>query len=82
MAEEAEWEIVKIVGTTEEATIVVGFLQSSGIESEAESLHSSEFPADMPEVLKATLASLVSHEDQELAQRAIYHLYQLVTRCG
>ena len=32
MAEEAEWEIVKIVGTTEEATIVVGFLQSSGID--------------------------------------------------
>ena len=41
----------------------------------------SEFPADMPEVLKATLTSLVSHEDQEVAQRAIYHLYQLVTRC-
>jgi hypothetical protein len=42
-----EWEIVKIVGTTEEATIVVGFLQSSGIDAEAESLHSSEFPADI-----------------------------------
>jgi hypothetical protein len=45
-----EWEIVKIVGTTEEATIVVGFLQSSGIDSEAESLHSSEFPADIGEL--------------------------------
>jgi len=41
----------------------------------------SEFPADMPEVLKTTLTSLVSHENQELAQRAIYHLYQVVTRC-
>ena len=42
-----EWEIVKIVGTTEEATIVVGFLQSSGIDSEAESLRASEFPTDI-----------------------------------
>lgn len=45
-----DWEIVKIVGTTEEATIVVGFLQGSGIEAEAESLHSSEFPADLGEL--------------------------------
>src|ERR1700712_889925 len=45
-----EWEIVKIVGTTEEATIVVGFLQSSGIDSEAESLHASEFPTDIGEL--------------------------------
>jgi hypothetical protein len=50
MAEEAEWEIVKIVGTTEEATIVVGFLQSSGIDAEAESLHASEFPTDIGEL--------------------------------
>jgi|SRR3954451_7938395 hypothetical protein len=42
-----EWEIVKIVGTEEEATVVVGFLQSSGIDAEAESLHASEFPADI-----------------------------------
>lgn len=45
-----DWEIVKIVGTPEEATIVVGFLESSGIEAEAESLHSSEFPADLGEL--------------------------------
>lgn len=45
-----EWEIVKIVGTEEEATIVVGFLQSSGIESEAESLRASEFPTDIGEL--------------------------------
>jgi hypothetical protein len=50
MAEEAEWEIVKIVGTTEEATIVVGFLQSSGIDAEAESLHASEFPTEIGEL--------------------------------
>jgi DNA repair exonuclease SbcCD nuclease subunit len=41
-----------------------------------------EFPAELPEVLKATLTSLASHENQEVAQRAIYHLYRLVTRCG
>ena len=45
MADE-EWEVVKIVGTDEEATVVVGFLQSSGIEAMAESLHASEFPTD------------------------------------
>jgi hypothetical protein len=51
MAEEpAEWEIVKVVGTPEEATIVVGFLNSSGIAAEAESLHVSEFPADLGEL--------------------------------
>jgi len=41
MAEAEEWEIVKIVGSEEEATVVVGFLQSSGIEAEAESLFAS-----------------------------------------
>jgi hypothetical protein len=41
-----DWEIVKIVGTEEEATVVTGFLQSSGIEAVAESLHASEFPTD------------------------------------
>src|SRR6266852_8847209 len=48
MAEEpGEWKTIKVVGTTEEATIVVGFLQSSGIEAEAESLHVSELPTDL-----------------------------------
>lgn len=51
MAEEpVEWEIVKVVGTPEEAAIAVGFLNSSGIEAEAESLHVSEFPADLGEL--------------------------------
>ena len=45
-AEPEEWEIVKVVGTPEEATIVVGFLNSSGVEAEAESLHVSELPTD------------------------------------
>ena len=50
-----EWEIVKIVGTEEEATIVVGFLQSSGIESELESLRASEFPADIGELANVNI---------------------------
>jgi hypothetical protein len=48
MAEEpVNWEIVKVVGTPEEATIVVGFLNSSGIDAEPESLHVSELPTDL-----------------------------------
>jgi len=50
-----EWEIVKIVGTEEEATVVVGFLQSSGIDAEAESLHASEFPADLGELANVNI---------------------------
>jgi hypothetical protein len=48
MAEEpVNWEIVKVVGSPEEATIVVGFLNSSGIDAEAESLHVSELPTEL-----------------------------------
>ncbi len=46
MAEGEEWEIVKIVGTEEEATIVVGFLNSCDIPAEVESLLATELPAD------------------------------------
>lgn len=38
---------VKIVGTEEEAAVVVGFLQANGMDAGFESLHSSEFPADV-----------------------------------
>jgi hypothetical protein len=61
-----EWEIIKIVGTEEEATIVVGFLQSSGIESEAESLRASEFPADIGDL--ATINIRVPAERAEEAR--------------
>ena len=75
MAEEpVEWEIIKVVGTTEEATIVVGFLQGSGIDAEAESLHVSELPTDLgdlseirirvpPEQAEDARALLDSRED-------------------
>ncbi|HEV2851925.1 MAG TPA: hypothetical protein VHC97_03885 [Thermoanaerobaculia bacterium] len=50
-----DWEIVKIVGTEEEATVVVGFLQSSGIEAVAESLHASEFPTDFGDLANVNI---------------------------
>jgi hypothetical protein len=50
-----EWEIVKIVGTEEEATVVVGFLRSSGIDAEAESLHASEFPTDLGDLANVNI---------------------------
>ncbi len=67
MAEDPEeWEVVKIVGTPEEATLIVGFLESSGIEAEAESLHASEFPTDLGE-----LAEIRIRVPPEQAQEAI-----------
>jgi hypothetical protein len=50
-----DWEIIKIVSTEEEANIVVGFLQSSGIEAEAESLAASEFPIDFGELAEVRI---------------------------
>ncbi len=50
-----DWEIVKIVGTEEEATVVVGFLQSSGIESVVESLHASEFPTEVGDLANVNI---------------------------
>jgi hypothetical protein len=42
-----DWVAARIVGSDEEATLVVGFLNSNGIEAQVESLHSSEFPAEI-----------------------------------
>jgi len=48
MSSEGEaWEVVKTVGTEEEATFVVGFLQNSGIPAQMESLYVSEMPVDI-----------------------------------
>ena len=56
MAEDPEdWEVVKIVGTEEEANIVVGFLQSSGFEAVAESLFASEFPTDFGDLAEVRI---------------------------
>jgi hypothetical protein len=42
-----DWVIVKVVGTEEEATVVLGFLENCGIPAEVESLHASEFPTEV-----------------------------------
>lgn len=42
-----DWVIVKVVGSEEEANVVMGFLENCGIDSEVESLYASEFPADV-----------------------------------
>lgn len=42
-----EWQIVRTFGTEEEATVVVGFLRSSGIPAQVDSLHVSELPFDI-----------------------------------
>ena len=62
-----EWEIVKIVGTEEEATIVVGFLQSSGIESEVESLRASEFPTDIGDLANVNIRVPAERADEARA---------------
>jgi len=51
MAEEAEdWVIVKVVGSEEEAAVVLGFLENCEIPAEVESLHASEFPTEVGEL--------------------------------
>lgn len=45
-----EFDVVKIVGTEEEAAVVVGFLRENGIEAAEESLHSSELQVDVGEL--------------------------------
>jgi hypothetical protein len=45
--DEREWQVAKVVESNEEATFVVGFLNSSGIPAEAESLHVEELPVNL-----------------------------------
>jgi hypothetical protein len=42
-----DYDVVKIVGTEEEAAVEVGFLRESGIEAAVESLRASELPFDV-----------------------------------
>jgi hypothetical protein len=68
MAEDREdWDVVKIVGTEEEANIVVGFLQSSGIEAVAESLFASEFPADFGDLAQVRIRVPAEQADEATA---------------
>ena len=45
--EEPGWEVAKVVESNEEATLVVGFLESNGIPAEIESLHVDELPVNV-----------------------------------
>ena len=67
----AAWQAAKIVGTEEEASLVVGFLNSNGIEAQVESLHASEFPTDfghLGEVHVMVPAEQLAEAQQLLAQ--------------
>lgn len=44
--ESTGWEVIKIVGTEEEANLLIGFLNNSGIPAEINSLLPTEFPVD------------------------------------
>jgi hypothetical protein len=50
-----DWSIVKVVGSEEEATVVVGFLENSGIPAEVESLLSSEFPTEIGDLAEVRI---------------------------
>jgi hypothetical protein len=43
----ADWEILEIVGTEEEAELICGFLNNQGVPCQVESAHSHEFPVNV-----------------------------------
>lgn len=45
--DEGEWGTARIVESNEEAIVVAGFLKSSGIPAEVESLHVEELPVNL-----------------------------------
>jgi hypothetical protein len=46
-AAEQEWQVAKVVESKEEAVVIAGFLNSSGIPAEIESLHVDELPVNL-----------------------------------
>jgi len=61
------WRVVRTVGTEEEATVAVGFLNSSGIPAEVESLHISELPVDFGDMSQVRIRVPVERADEALA---------------
>ena len=43
----ADWEILDVVGTEEEAELICGYLQNQGVPCQMESAHSHEFPVNV-----------------------------------
>lgn len=62
-----DWVIVKVVGTEEEATVVLGFLENCGIDAEVESLHSSEFPTEVGDLADVRIRVPADRADEASA---------------
>jgi hypothetical protein len=62
-----DWVIVKVVGSEEEATVVVGFLENCGIPAEAESLYSSEFPTEIGDLSDVRIRVPAERADEAAA---------------
>jgi hypothetical protein len=62
-----DWMIVKVVGSEEEATVVLGFLENSGIPAEVESLHSSEFPTEVGDLSNVRIRVPADRADEASA---------------
>src|SRR3954454_2091208 len=65
------WRVVRTVGTEEEATVVVGFLNSNDIPAESESLHIRELPVDFGDMSKIHIRVPVERADGAIALLAV-----------
>jgi hypothetical protein len=61
------WRVVRTVGTEEEATVAVGFLNSAGIPAESESLHIRELPVDFGDMSQVRIRVPVERADEAIA---------------
>lgn len=61
------WRVVRTVGTEEEAMVVVGFLNSSDIPAESESLRISELPVDFGDMSQVHIRVPVERADEAIA---------------
>lgn len=59
-----DWVIVKVVGSEEEASVVLGFLENCGIDAEVESLYASEFPTEVGDLSEVRIR-VPSHRAEE-----------------
>jgi hypothetical protein len=66
-----EWGTAKVVETTEEAILVAGFLQNSGIPAEVESLHASELPVDVGALGEVRVRVPADRLDEALAALSV-----------
>ena len=60
------WEIVKTVGTEEEATLVAGFLEGSGLPVEIESLLFHQEPVTFGHLGEVRVLVPAEHRDEAL----------------